>query len=225
VSAMISWSSDADAECVRRHQVMPNSRDSQFRTGQPVWVIQPAGPPRSAEYVGESESRGPHKALRALVIYADASGADVVEVSRLRPREAVERRARRTAQAGGADPTRAERPRQRGQSALAAPAERLPPRLKAGALDPRERVQAAIERAFAAADAANEAEAGAAEALDRAAATWERVAHAQQRLVEAAERYGDVRAPAHRLAVTEAFQRATGAREAAAAARQRISGP
>jgi hypothetical protein len=196
---------------------MAESRDSQFRTGQPVWVTRPDGPPRPGEYVGESERR---PAPSALVIYADASGADVVEVSRLRPRDAVGRGMRRAAQAGEAAARRAERPRQPGQTTA-----RRSPELRAGATDPHGRVQDAIERAFAAADAANEAEAGAAEALDRAAATWERAAYAQQRLVEAAERYGDVRAPAHRLAVTEAFHRASGARKAAAAARQRISAP
>jgi hypothetical protein len=205
---------------VRWHRVMAKSRDSQFRTGQPVWVIQPDGPPRPGEYVGESESCGAPRAPSALVIYADASGVDVVEVSRLRPREAMGRGTRRAAQTAEAAPGRAKRARQPRQTAA-----RRSTGPKAGGRDPHERVQDAIERAFAATDAANEAEAGAAEALDRAAATWERAAYAQQRLVEAAERCGDVRAPAHRLAVTEAFHRATGAREAATAARQRISAP
>jgi hypothetical protein len=199
---------------------MAESRDSQFRTGQPVWVTQPGGPPRPGEYVGESESCGPPGAPSALVIYGDASGADVVEVSRLRPRNAEGRGIRRAGQASEAAARRAERARQPGHTTAGRTAE-----LSAGGTDPHERVQDAIERAFAAANVANEAEAGAAEALDRAAATWERAAYAQQRLAEAAERCGDSRAPAHRLAVTEAFHRATGAREAAAAARQRISAP
>jgi hypothetical protein len=195
---------------------MAESRDSQFRTGQLVWVMEPDGPPRPAEYVGESESCGAPSAPSALVVYADASGADVVDVSRLRRRDAVEGRISRAARAGKAAARRAES----GQAAARRSAE-----LRAAGGDPRERVQDAIGRAFAAADAANRVEAGAAEALDRAAAAWERAAYAQQRLVEATERCGDVRAPAHRLAVTEAVQRATSAREAAAAARQRISAP
>jgi hypothetical protein len=203
---------------VRWHQVMAESRESQFRTGQPVWVIQPDGLRRRAEYVGEGERSGPPSVPRALVIYADASGADIVEVSRLRPLDAGERRVGRAAQAGEAAARRAERARQRGQAAARRSAE-----LRAGTTDPHERVQDAIERAFSAADAAKEAEAGAAEALDRAAEAWERAAYAQQRLAGAAKRYGEVRAPAHRLAAADAFQRATGARQAAAAARQRIS--
>jgi hypothetical protein len=201
-------------------QVMADNRHSLFRTGQPVWVIQPDGPPRPAEYLGEGGSSGTSRAPNVLVIYADASGADVVAVARLRPRDPLERPTRRAAQAGDAAAQRAERARRRGQAAARRSAE-----LRAGRPDPNERVQGAIARAFAAADAAKEAEESAAEALDRAAESWVRAACTQQRLAEAAERYGDMRAPAHRLAVTEAFHRAAGAREAAAAARQRVSAP
>jgi hypothetical protein len=219
MSAMLSGRSDADAGCRRPlAKAMAENRDSLFRTGQSVWVIQPDGPPRPAEYLGEGERRGPSSATNALVIYADASGADVVEVWRLRPRDAVERRGRRAAEAGQAAARRAELARQRGQAAARRSAE-----FRAEGTDPKARVQGAIERAFAAADAAKDAEAGAAEALDRAAKAWERAACTQERLAEAAERCGDARAPAHRLAVTQASQRATGAREAAAAARQRVS--
>jgi hypothetical protein len=199
---------------------MAESRDSHFRTGQPVWVIQPDGPPRPAEYLGEGESCSPSRAPNALVVYADASGADVVDVSRLRLRDAVKRSAGHASEAGGAAARQTERARQRGQVAA-----RRPAQFRAGGTDPKERVQGAIERAFSAADAANQAEEAAADALDRAAQAWERAAWTQRRLAEAAEGYGDVRAPAHRLAVTDAFQRATGARAAAAAARQRASAP
>jgi hypothetical protein len=184
-------------------------------------VTEADGVPKAAEYIGERESYGGSpEAPNVLVIYVDGSGAEVVEGSRLQPRHATGPSARRAAQAGKAAVWRADRARRRGQAAARSSAE-----LRTGRMDPYQRVQDAIERAFIATDAAREAEAAAVEALDRAAEAWERAASAQQRLAEAIETHGDVRGPAHRLAATETVEKATDARKAAIAARRRVSEP
>ncbi|MBV8430877.1 MAG: hypothetical protein JO244_06935 [Solirubrobacterales bacterium] len=194
-----------------------DSRDPHFRTGQPVWVVEPDGSSRAAEYIGEGERRRHRSgAPNALVIFVDASGAEVVEVSRLRPRQVTGANLHRAARARDAAARRAQRSRGRRQGGAQRASE-----LETGGPDPRQSMQDAVVRAYTAAETAKEAEACAAEALDGAAEAWERAARAEQRLAEVAERCGDARAPAHRIAAQEAFQRATGAREAAVAARQR----
>ena len=59
-----------------------------FQEGQPIWVIEPDGSRRAAEYVGEAETStwfgGPP---RSYVVYLDTRKGDAVEAERLLPRE------------------------------------------------------------------------------------------------------------------------------------------
>jgi hypothetical protein len=57
-----------------------------FRTGQPVWVTQPDGSTRPAEYVGQATSECLDGWGMALVIYVDASEHDAVDIQRLQQR-------------------------------------------------------------------------------------------------------------------------------------------
>lgn len=96
---------------------MTDSGDPQFHTGQPVWVIEPDGSWRPGEYVGEGERCAPlPEPRRAFVVLIDPTGAEVVEVKRLRPREEMERRTRRATEAGKAAAEQAEHARHRGQA-------------------------------------------------------------------------------------------------------------
>jgi hypothetical protein len=67
---------------------MANIGDSQFRKGQPVWVIEEDGSQRAAEYVGEGETSawfgGPPKVF---VVYVDTRAGDAVEAERVIPRD------------------------------------------------------------------------------------------------------------------------------------------
>lgn len=62
--------------------------DSQFHKGDAVWVIDPSGSQRAAEYVGEGELSawfgGPP---RVIVVYQDTGTGEAVEVERVIPRE------------------------------------------------------------------------------------------------------------------------------------------
>ena len=58
-----------------------------FRTGQPVWVTQPDGSVRPAEYVGQATSECRDGWGMALVIYVDASEHDAVDLQRLQERD------------------------------------------------------------------------------------------------------------------------------------------
>jgi hypothetical protein len=62
--------------------------DTQFHKGQPVWVIEPDGSQRAAEYVGEGETSawfgGPPTVF---VVYADTRSGAAVEVDRVIARE------------------------------------------------------------------------------------------------------------------------------------------
>jgi hypothetical protein len=62
--------------------------DSLFHQGQPVWVIEPDGSQRAAEYVGEGELSawfgGPPAVL---VVYLDTRAGEAVEVDRVIARE------------------------------------------------------------------------------------------------------------------------------------------
>jgi hypothetical protein len=60
--------------------------DRVFRTGQPVWVTQPDGSIRPAEYVGQATTACPDGRGKALVIYVDASEHDAVDVEQLQER-------------------------------------------------------------------------------------------------------------------------------------------
>jgi hypothetical protein len=62
--------------------------DSLFHRGQPVWVIEPDGSQRAAEYVGEAETSawfgGPP---RVIVIFPDSQTGEAVEVNRVIARD------------------------------------------------------------------------------------------------------------------------------------------
>jgi molybdopterin-binding protein len=58
-----------------------------FQTGQPVWVSDPDGSARPAEYVGQRATRSSsYRGPTAFVIYLDGSGGDAVALSRVAPR-------------------------------------------------------------------------------------------------------------------------------------------
>ncbi len=67
---------------------MTDIGDTQFHKGQPVWVIEPDGSQRAAEYVGEGETSawfgGPPTVF---VIFLDTEVAQAVEVDRVIARE------------------------------------------------------------------------------------------------------------------------------------------
>jgi hypothetical protein len=62
--------------------------DSLFHKGQDVWVVQPDGSTRAAEYVGEGEMSawfgGPPTVI---VVYPDTATGEAVEVDRVIARE------------------------------------------------------------------------------------------------------------------------------------------
>jgi hypothetical protein len=68
---------------------MTDIGDSLFHKGQPVWVIDPDGSQRAAEYVGEGETSawfgGPP---RGIVVYLDTRTGEAVEINRVIPRDA-----------------------------------------------------------------------------------------------------------------------------------------
>jgi hypothetical protein len=67
---------------------MTDIGDTFFHKGQPVWVIEPDGGQREAEYVGEGETSvwfgGPPKVF---VVYVDTRTGAAVEVDRVIPRD------------------------------------------------------------------------------------------------------------------------------------------
>jgi hypothetical protein len=67
---------------------MTDIGDSQFHKGQPIWVANPDGTQRAAEYVGEGELSswfgGPP---RVIVVYPDTGTGEAVEVNRVIPRQ------------------------------------------------------------------------------------------------------------------------------------------
>lgn len=67
---------------------MTDIGDSQFRKGQPIWVIEPDGSQRAAEYVGEGELSAWFGGLPTVfVVYADTREGEAVEVDRVIARE------------------------------------------------------------------------------------------------------------------------------------------
>ncbi len=67
---------------------MTDVGDSEFRKGQPVWVINQDGGRRAAEYVGEGElSSWFGGASTVIVVYPDTRTGEAVEVTRVIPRE------------------------------------------------------------------------------------------------------------------------------------------
>jgi hypothetical protein len=67
---------------------MTDIGDGQFHKGQAVWVIEPGGSQRAAEYVGEGELGawfgGPPTVI---VVYPDTRSGEAVELDRVIPRE------------------------------------------------------------------------------------------------------------------------------------------
>jgi hypothetical protein len=87
---IIPWSankSTALADPSNFHRVS-DIGDSRFHRGQPIWVIEPDGSQRAAEYVGESElSAWFGGAPTVLVVYADTREGEAVEVDRVIARD------------------------------------------------------------------------------------------------------------------------------------------
>ncbi len=68
--------------------IMTDIGDSTFHRGQPVWVIEPDGSQRAAEYVGESETSAWFGGVpRVIVIYPDSETGEAVEVDRVIARD------------------------------------------------------------------------------------------------------------------------------------------
>jgi len=67
---------------------MTDIGDSRFHKGQPVWVMEPDGSQRPAEYVGEGETAAWFGgAPVVIVVYADTREGAQVEVDRVIARE------------------------------------------------------------------------------------------------------------------------------------------
>ena len=67
---------------------MSHIGDSMFRQGQAVWVIEPDGSQRAAEYVGEGElSAWFGGSPTVIVVYLDTRSGEAVEVDRVIARE------------------------------------------------------------------------------------------------------------------------------------------
>jgi hypothetical protein len=63
---------------------MTDIGDSQFHKGQPIWVIEPDGSQRAAEYVGEGElSAWFGGTPTVFVVYEDTRDGAQVEVERV----------------------------------------------------------------------------------------------------------------------------------------------
>ncbi|HET6870572.1 MAG TPA: hypothetical protein VFH80_31965 [Solirubrobacteraceae bacterium] len=62
--------------------------DGQFHKGEPVWVMEPDGSQRAAEFVGEGETStwfgGPPSVI---VVYLDSRTGEAVEADRVIPRD------------------------------------------------------------------------------------------------------------------------------------------
>jgi hypothetical protein len=68
---------------------MSNIGDGKFHKGQPVWVIEPDGSERAAEYVGEGElSAWFGGSPSVFVVYVDTRDGAAVEIDRVIPRDA-----------------------------------------------------------------------------------------------------------------------------------------
>jgi hypothetical protein len=68
---------------------MTDIGDTEFRKGQPVWVIEDDGSQRAAEYVGEGETSAWFGGSPTVyVVFVDTRTGGAVEVDRVIPREA-----------------------------------------------------------------------------------------------------------------------------------------
>ena len=80
-------------ECVATISMQPCIDDQHRRwpipQGQPVWVIEPDGSQRAADFVGEGEmSAWFGGSPRVIVVYLDTRTGEAVEVDRVIPRDA-----------------------------------------------------------------------------------------------------------------------------------------
>lgn len=67
---------------------MTDIGDSLFHKGQPVWVIEPDGSQRAAEYVGEGETSAWFGGSpTVIVVFPDTQSGEAVEVDRVIARE------------------------------------------------------------------------------------------------------------------------------------------
>jgi hypothetical protein len=67
-----------------RIQAMTDIGDTEFHKGQPIWVIEPDGSQRAAEYVGEGElSAWFGGTPTVFVVYEDTRDGAQVEVDRV----------------------------------------------------------------------------------------------------------------------------------------------
>lgn len=73
----------------RNRTPMTGIGDGSFHKGQPIWVIEPGGSQRAAQFVGEGETSawfgGPPTVI---VVYADTDTGEAVELDRVIPRDA-----------------------------------------------------------------------------------------------------------------------------------------
>jgi hypothetical protein len=68
---------------------MTSIGDGQFSKGQPVWVMEPDGSQRAADFVGEGEmSAWFGGSPTVIVVYLDTSTGEAVEVDRVIARDA-----------------------------------------------------------------------------------------------------------------------------------------
>jgi hypothetical protein len=68
---------------------MRHLSDGPFRKGEAVWVTEPNGGQRAAEFVGDAESGTWFGgAARAFVLYLDTTSTEAVELDRILAREA-----------------------------------------------------------------------------------------------------------------------------------------
>jgi hypothetical protein len=67
---------------------MTDIGDGTFHKGQPVWVVEPDGTRRAAEFVGEAGAATWFGgATRVIVVYLDTQTGEAVEVDCVYPRE------------------------------------------------------------------------------------------------------------------------------------------
>ena len=68
---------------------MTSIGDGQFHKGQPVWVVEPDGSQRAADFVGEGEmSAWFGGSPSVIVVYLDTRTGEAVEIDRVIPRDA-----------------------------------------------------------------------------------------------------------------------------------------
>jgi hypothetical protein len=67
---------------------MTSIGDGQFHKDQPIWVIEPGGGRRAADFVGEGElSAWFGGSPKVIVVYLDTRSGETVDVDRVIPRD------------------------------------------------------------------------------------------------------------------------------------------